>query len=148
MIRSQSRPVEILLVEDNPADVRLIQEGFREAKVHNLVHAVTTGQDALDFLRRRESHADAARPDLILLDLNLPGIGGHEVLAEIKQDEALKAIPVVVLTSSESEGDIARAYAAHANCFISKPVDFASLIGIVARIEDFWFSLVRFPERA
>ena len=148
MIRSQSRPVEILLVEDNPADVRLIQEGFREAKVHNLVHAVTTGQDALDFLHRRESHADAARPDLILLDLNLPGIGGHEVLAEIKQDEALKAIPVVVLTSSESEGDIARAYAAHANCFISKPVDFVSLIGIVARIEDFWFSLVRFPERA
>jgi CheY-like chemotaxis protein len=148
MMTSASRPIQILLIEDNPADIRLIEEGFREAKVHNVVNAVANGRDALDYLHRRESHADARRPDLVLLDLNLPGISGHAVLEEIKQDDALKAIPVVVLTSSESEGDIARAYAAHANCFISKPVDFASLIGIVARIEDFWFSLVRFPARA
>lgn len=145
MIASAIRPVEILLIEDNPADIRLIEEGFREAKVHNVVHAVTNGKDALDYLHRREGHADARRPDLVLLDLNLPGISGHAVLEEIKQDDGLKTIPVVVLTSSESETDINRAYAAHANCFISKPVDFASLIGIVGRIEDFWFSLVRFP---
>ena len=145
MMTSPSRPVEILLIEDNPADIRLIEEGFREAKVHNVVRAVTSGKDALDYLHRREGHPDATRPDLVLLDLNLPGISGHAVLEEIKQDDTLKTIPVVVLTSSESEADISRAYAAHANCFISKPVDFASLIGIVSRIEDFWFSLVRFP---
>lgn len=145
MTNSLSRPIEILLIEDNPADVRLIEEGLRETSLASVLHSVTDGKDALDFLHRRERHAHARRPDLILLDLNLPGISGHDVLTEVKQDEKLKTIPVVVLTSSESERDIARSYEAHANCFISKPVDFTSLIGIVARIEDFWFSLVRLP---
>jgi len=145
MIKNLSRPVEILLIEDNPADIRLLEEGFREARVHNVIHAVTSGKEALDFLYRREGHATAARPDLILLDLNLPGISGLAVLDEIKQDDALKTIPVVVLTSSESQADIRRSYEAHANCFISKPVDFAELIGVVSRIEEFWFSIVRLP---
>jgi CheY-like chemotaxis protein len=138
-------PVQILLIEDNPADIRLLQEGFREARIHNALHPVTSGKDALDFLHRREGHSAAPRPDLILLDLNLPGISGHAVLSEIKQDDALKTIPVVVLTSSESQADIRRSYEAHANCFISKPVDFAGLIGVVSRIEEFWFSIVRLP---
>jgi len=141
-------PVQILLIEDNPADIRLLQEGFREARIHNVLHPVTGGKDALDFLHRRESHSAAPRPDLILLDLNLPGISGLAVLEEIKQDEALKTIPVVVLTSSESQADIRRSYEAHANCFISKPVDFAGLIGVVSRIEEFWFSVVRLPTPA
>jgi CheY-like chemotaxis protein len=145
MRNTHSQPFEILLIEDNPADIRLIEEGFRETRAHNVLHAVTGGKEALDFLHRRERYAEAPRPDLILLDLNLPGISGHAVLSEIKQDDTLKAIPVVVLTSSESEADIRQAYEAHASCFISKPVDFASLIGVVGRIDDFWFSTVRFP---
>jgi len=143
---NRTRPIEILLVEDNPADVRLVEEGLNETKIRNVLHAVVNGKQALDFLFRREEHAEAPRPDLILLDLNLPGISGHEVLAAVKGDDGLKAIPVVVLTSSEAENEIRRAYEAHANCFISKPVDFTGLIEVVARIERFWFSTVRLPK--
>jgi CheY-like chemotaxis protein len=145
---NRSRPIEILLVEDNPADIRLIEEGLNETRVRNVLHPVTNGQQAIDFLFRREEHADAPRPDLILLDLNLPGISGHEVLAAVKQDDGLRSIPVVVLTSSESEIEIKRAYENHANCFISKPVDFNSLIEVVGRIERFWFATVRLPKVA
>ncbi|MDD3797622.1 MAG: response regulator [Novosphingobium sp.] len=140
------RPIEILLVEDNPADIRLTQEGLKEAKVTNNLHAVTNGRDALDFLYRREAYTDAPRPDLVLLDLNLPGLSGHSVLAEIKKEPSLLLIPVVVLTSSESEADIVKSYEEHANCFISKPVDFSSFLDIVSRIESFWFSIVRLPQ--
>lgn len=145
MNQAQS-PIEILLVEDNPADIRLTREGLKEAKVANILHAVTNGRDALDFLHRRGAYSDAPRPDLVLLDLNLPGISGHSVLAEIKQDPGLLTIPVVVLTSSESEADIVKSYEEHANCFISKPVDFSSFLDIVSRIENFWFSIVRLPQ--
>ncbi len=145
MNQAQS-PIEILLVEDNPADIRLTREGLKEAKVANILHAVTNGRDALDFLHRRGEYADAPRPDLVLLDLNLPGISGHSVLAEIKRDSSLLTIPVVVLTSSESEADIVKSYEEHANCFISKPVDFSSFLDIVSRIESFWFSIVRLPQ--
>jgi chemotaxis family two-component system response regulator Rcp1 len=145
---NRTRPIEILLVEDNPADVRLIEEGLNETRVKNVLHSVINGKDALDFVFRREEHADAPRPDLILLDLNLPGISGQEVLAAVKQDEGLRSIPVVVLTSSEAETEIRRAYENHANCFISKPVDFTSLIEVVGRIERFWFSTVRLPKVA
>ncbi|MCB5423786.1 response regulator [Altererythrobacter sp. CC-YST694] len=139
-------PIEILLVEDNPADIRLTQEGLKEAKVANILHAVTNGRDALDFLHQNGAYAASPRPDLILLDLNLPGISGHQVLAEIKRDPNLLTIPVVVLTSSESEGDIVKSYEEHANCFIAKPVDFSSFLDIVSRIENFWFSIVRLPQ--
>lgn len=141
-------PIEILLVEDNPADVRLTREGLKEAKVANNLHAVMNGKDALDFLYRRGEYSDVPRPDLVLLDLNLPGISGHTVLAEIKKNPTLLTIPVVVLTSSESESDIVKSYEEHCNCFISKPVDFSSFLDIVSRIESFWFSIVRLPQTA
>lgn len=141
-----ARPIEILMVEDNPADIRLTEEGLKEAKVANNLHAVTNGNDALDFLYKRNQFASSPRPDLILLDLNLPGINGHEILSAIKQDANLLLIPVVVLTSSQSEADIIKSYEEHANCFISKPVDFNSFMDIVSMIEDFWFSIVRLPK--
>lgn len=140
-----ARPIEILLVEDNPADIRLTREGLKEAKVANVLHALTDGQSALDFLHRRGVHEDAPRPDLILLDLNLPGLDGHAVLSKIKEDKDLCTIPVVILTSSEAESDILRSYQEHANCFISKPVDFAGFLRIVEAVDDFWFSLVKLP---
>lgn len=142
------RPIEILLVEDNPADVRLTQEGLREAKVANNLHAVNNGQDALDYLFRRNGFEHANRPDLVLLDLNLPGMDGYEVLRTVKADTHLRPIPVVVLTSSESETDLIKAYQQHANCFISKPVDFDGFVEIVKSIELFWFSVVRLPPAA
>jgi two-component system, chemotaxis family, response regulator Rcp1 len=139
------RPVEILLVEDNPADIRLTQEGLKEGKVANRLHAVTDGKEALDFLHRRGAHSDAPRPDVILLDLNLPGIDGHAVLKQIKGDPALRAIPVVIVTSSEAESDVVRSYEEHANCFISKPIDFEGFLRVVHAVEDFWFTVVRLP---
>ena len=116
---SDARPVEILLVEDNPADVRLTDEGLKEAKVANKLHAIMDGREALDFLFHRGEYVDAPRPDVILLDLNLPGVDGRAILQQIKEDPILRAIPVVVLTSSEAEADIVESYEAHANCFIS-----------------------------
>jgi CheY-like chemotaxis protein len=144
--RPLSRPVEILLVEDNPGDVRLTREALRESKVHNNLYIAKDGVEALAFLRREGAEfADAVRPDLILLDLNLPRKDGREVLEEIKADPSLRHIPVVVLTSSEAEQDIVRAYDLHANCYVSKPVDLDQFITVVQSIENFWFTIVKLP---
>jgi CheY-like chemotaxis protein len=142
-----SRPIEVLLVEDNPGDVRLTREALKEGKVNNNLHVAPDGVEALAFLRREGPHAGAVQPDLILLDLNLPRKGGREVLEEIKSDPALRHIPVVILTSSQAEQDIARAYDLHANCYISKPVDLDQFINVVRSIEDFWFTVVKLPTR-
>ncbi|MCA9971271.1 MAG: response regulator [Anaerolineales bacterium] len=135
----------ILLVEDNPGDVRLTQEALKEGKVLNELHVAKDGVEALDFLFRRGAHADAPRPDVILLDLNLPKMNGHEVLAEIKADPRLKPIPVVILTTSSAEDDIVRTYNLHANCYITKPVDLEQFITVVQSVEDFWFTIVKLP---
>lgn len=137
--------IEILLVEDNPADVRLTREALKEAKVGNNLHVVEDGVDALRFLRREDEYSDVPRPDLILLDLNLPKKDGREVLEEIKADPTLKTIPVVVLTTSHAEEDIVRSYNLHANCYVTKPVDLDQFIRIVKSIEDFWLTIVRLP---
>ena len=143
--RVNGGPIEILLVEDNPADVRLMQEGLKDAKLHNSISVVYDGVEALAFLRKEGNYASTPRPDLILLDLNLPRKDGREVLQEIKSDEQLRRIPVVVLTSSEAEQDIIRAYDSHANCYITKPADFDQFVKVVRSIEDFWFTIVRLP---
>ena len=139
------RAIHILLVEDNPGDARLTMEAFREAKVRNDVRVVTDGVEALAFLRREDKYANAPRPDLILLDLNLPRKDGREVLEEIKSDENLRRIPVAILTTSRAERDILSSYDLHANCFVSKPVDFEEFIRVVRGIEDFWLSIVKLP---
>ena len=141
----KSRSIEILLVEDNAGDVRLTLEAFKEAKVLNSFKVVNDGAEAIAFLRQQGQYANAALPDLILLDLNLPKKDGREVLAEIKADERLKSIPVIVLTTSAAEDDIARAYACHANCYINKPVDLDQFLRVVHSIENFWLSLVKLP---
>ena len=140
-----SRPVEILLVEDNPGDVRLTREALKEGKVRNNLYVTPDGVEALRFLRREGEHAQAVRPDLILLDLNLPRMDGREVLEVIKADPDLRHIPVVVLTSSQAEQDIVRAYDLHANCYVTKPVDLDQFIHVVRSIEDFWFTIVKLP---
>jgi chemotaxis family two-component system response regulator Rcp1 len=139
------RPVEVLLVEDNPGDVRLTMEALKDGKMSNRLSVVGDGEDALAFLRRQGKYADVPRPDLILLDLNLPRKDGREVLTEIKADEGLRRIPVVVLTTSSAERDIFKTYELHANCYITKPVDFDQFITVVRSIEDFWFTIVRLP---
>jgi len=141
------RAIEILLVEDNPGDVRLTIEGLNEGKVRNNLHVARDGVEALEFLRRQERFADAVRPDLILLDLNLPRMDGREVLAEIKSDADLKTIPVVVLTTSRAEQDILHSYQLQANCYITKPVDLEQFITVVRSIEDFWLTIVTLPNR-
>lgn len=141
------RPIQILMVEDNPGDVRLTKEALKDAKVSNTLYVVEDGVAALDFLYRRGDYSDAPRPDLILLDLNLPKKNGREVLGEIKQDEQLKMIPVVILTTSQAEEDVVRAYRLHANCYIVKPVDFVQFTKIVWTIEDFWLSIVTLPTK-
>ncbi len=138
-------PVHILLVEDNPGDVQLTEEALLEAKVMNRLSVVGDGIEALAFLNREPPYADAPRPDLILLDLNLPRKDGREVLATIKQDPKLRAIPVVVLTSSRAEEDIVRTYNLNANCYISKPVDFDQFMRVIKSIEDFWLTVVKLP---
>ena len=142
---SDNKPLDILLVEDNPADVRLTQEAFRDGKIRNNLLAVKDGVEALEFLRRRGRYADAVRPDLILLDLNLPRKDGREVLAEIKSDPALRRIPVVVLTTSRAEMDIVKSYNLHANCYIVKPVDLDQFVGVVKSIDNFWLTAVTLP---
>jgi two-component system response regulator len=137
--------VEILLVEDSPGDVRLTQEALKDSKLYNNLNVVPDGVEAMAFLRRQEQYTNAPRPDLILLDLNLPRMDGRQVLQEIKNDESLKRIPVVVLTTSSNETDIFITYNLHANCYISKPVDFTQFINVVKSIEHFWFSIVRLP---
>ena len=139
------RPIEILLVEDNLGDARLTQEALREAKVRNRLSHVRDGVEALAVLRREGVHAEAPRPDLILLDLNLPRKDGREVLAEIKLDESLRRIPVVVLTVSQADEDILRVYNLNANCYITKPVDLEQFIKVVRSIEDFWLTIVKLP---
>jgi len=139
---------EILLVEDNPGDVRLTREALKEGKILNHVSVVGDGVEALAFLRREDKYANAVRPDLILLDLNLPKKDGREVLAEIKADVGLKKIPVVILTTSAAEQDILKTYDLHANCYITKPVDLEQFIKIVQLIEDFWFTIARLPSGA
>ena len=140
-----SHPAEILLVEDNPGDVRLTQECFKESKISNNLSVVNDGQEAIDFLQRKGKFANAPRPDLILLDLNLPRKDGREVLAEIKADPDLRKIPVVVLTISKAEQDILKSYDLHANCFITKPIDLDQFAIIVKSIEDFWLTIVKLP---
>jgi two-component system, chemotaxis family, response regulator Rcp1 len=142
-----SEDVHILLVEDNPGDVRLTVEALRSAKVANELHVVQDGQEALDFLYQRGRHVDAPRPAIVLLDLNLPGLDGRDVLAEIKGDPDLVEIPILVLTSSAAEVDIRQAYRLHANCFISKPVDVAEFIDAVRSLEGFWLRIVQLPRR-
>lgn len=139
------KPVEILLVEDNPGDSRLLQEALKDAKVYNNVSLVEDGIEAMAFLRKESKYADAPRPDVILLDLNLPKKDGREVLAEIKTDEDLKRIPVVILTVSKDEEDILKTYNLHANCYITKPIDFDQFIKVVKTIEDFWLTIVKLP---
>ena len=144
--QDRARPIDILLVEDSPSDVRLTREVLTKAKLRNRLHVVENGVDALAFVRRQGAFADAPRPDLILLDLNLPLKDGREVLAEIKHDPQLRMIPVVVLTTSTDEQDVVKAYGLYANCYISKPVSFEQLSRVVQAIEDFWFSVVRLPQ--
>jgi CheY-like chemotaxis protein len=142
-----TRPLDILMVEDNPADVRLTVEAFRECKVRNTLHVARDGVEALSFLRRQDPFVDAVRPDLIFLDLNLPRKNGREVLAEIKADPQLKRIPVVVLTTSSSESDISRSYDLHANCYVVKPVDLDEYIKVIHHIEGFWLKSVTYSPR-
>jgi len=137
--------VEILLVEDNPGDVRLTIEALKDAKVRNRITVAGDGEAALACLRRQGQYADAPRPDLILLDLNLPRIDGREVLRQIKADECLRSIPVVILTTSQAEQDIVKTYDLHANCYITKPVDLDRFIEVVRAIESFWFTIVKLP---
>ena len=138
-------PIEVLLVEDDPGDVLLIREAFEDNKVANRLHVVADGVEALDFMRQRNGYADAPRPDLVLLDLNLPRKDGREVLAEVKNDNALRTIPVVVLTTSQAEEDVLRSYDLHANAYVTKPVDFDRFIGVVRQIDQFFVSVVKLP---
>lgn len=139
--------VQILLVEDSPADVRLTREAFRDAKVANDLHVVSDGEAALDFLRRSGPHGDAPRPDLVLLDLNLPRMSGREVLQDMRADPALRTIPVAVLTTSNAESDVHRSYDLGANCYLVKPVDFGEFLKVISAIDDFWLTVVRLPQR-
>jgi CheY-like chemotaxis protein len=141
-----AKQIEILLVEDNPGDVRLTRETLKDTKVLNNLSVAEDGEKALAFLRRESPYEEAPRPDLILLDLNLPRMGGREVLAEIKADAKLAPIPVVILTTSKAEEDILKSYELHANCYISKPVEFDGFVKVVRSIEDFWFTVVRLPK--
>ena len=142
---TRSAPVEILLVEDNPGDVRLTREALKEGKVYSNLYWVKDGVEAMDFLRRKGRHAGAVRPDIVLLDLNLPKKDGREVLEEIKTDEDLKRIPVVVLTTSKAEEDVLRTYNLHANCYVTKPVDLEKFIVVVKSIDRFWLTVVTLP---
>jgi CheY-like chemotaxis protein len=139
------KPIEILMVDDNLGDIRLTLEALKGSKVKNTIHVVHDGIEAMSFLHRQGNYAMAPRPDLILLDLNMPKKDGREVLAEIKSDEQLKSIPVVILTVSQAEEDILKTYNLHANCYISKPVDLDQFMNIVKSLEDFWFTIVKLP---
>jgi chemotaxis family two-component system response regulator Rcp1 len=140
-----SDEIHILLVEDNPGDVRLTVEALRDAKVANELHVVGDGEEAIKFLRQEGRYVDAPRPDIVLLDLNLPRLDGRDVLAAIKTDPELAKIPIIVLTSSSAERDIQQAYELHANCYVSKPVDFTEFIQAVRSLEGFWLKIVRLP---
>ena len=143
--QTAERPIEILLVEDNPGDVRLIVEALSDGNVDNKLHIAKDGMEATAFLNREGKYADKLQPDLILLDLNLPKKNGPEVLAEIKEDHALKHIPVVILTSSQEGDDIVKTYNLHANCYVTKPIDLEQFIRVVKSIRDFWLTIVKLP---
>jgi len=143
--RESGRTVEILIVEDSAGDIRLTFEALKEAKVRNRMSAANDGVEAMAFLRKEGKYADAPTPDVILLDLNLPRKNGREVLAEIKADPRLRRIPVVVLTNSRAEEDIIKAYNLHANCYVTKPVDFQQFLNVIKSIEDFWLTVVKLP---
>jgi chemotaxis family two-component system response regulator Rcp1 len=144
-IGTGAAPIEVLLVEDSPGDVRLTREAFKDAKVHINLNVATDGAEAMAYLEREGKYANASRPDLILLDLNLPKKDGREVLAELKESPALKSIPVVILTTSASETDIHGSYEHHANCYITKPVDLDGFLKVVKSIDSFWLSVVKLP---
>jgi chemotaxis family two-component system response regulator Rcp1 len=144
-IGNNAAPIEVLLVEDSPGDVRLTREAFKDAKVHVNLHVAPDGTEAMAFLLREGEHSTAPRPDLILLDLNLPKKDGREVLEEIKKNDNLKTIPVVILTTSASDADILRSYMLHANCYITKPVDLQGFLTVVKSIDGFWLSVVQLP---
>ena len=141
------KPIEILLVEDNPGDIRLARETLDESKLSNILNVVMDGAEAIKYLQCEDKYADASTPDVILLDLNLPKKSGMDVLQEIKSDDKLKHIPVVILTSSKADEDILKTYNLHANCFITKPVDLNQFIHVVKSIEEFWFTIVKLPPR-
>jgi two-component system, chemotaxis family, response regulator Rcp1 len=143
---NEHRPVKILLVEDNPGDVRLTVEALRDSKILNDLEIVPDGVEALRYLRREPGYRDAARPDLVLLDLNLPRKDGREVLAELNKDDDLRRVPVVVMTTSRSEEDVLRSYDFGANCYITKPLDMNQFVNVVQAINDFWFTIVTLPE--
>src|ERR1700730_12159606 len=144
-IGTDATPIEVLLVEDSPGDVRLTREAFKDAKVHIKLHVASDGAEAMDFLNHNGKHCNAPRPDLVLLDLNLPKKDGREVLAELKESAALKSIPVVILTTSASEVDIHESYQHHANCYITKPVDLDGFLKVVKSIDSFWLTVVKLP---
>jgi len=146
-IRGGGRPVEVLLVEDSPGDVRLTQEAFRDANAFIHLHVASDGVEAMAFLRREGAHVHAPRPDLILLDLNLPKMDGREVLAHIKKDESLKTIPVVILTTSEAEVDIVKSYQLQANCYLCKPAQLDAFESVVRSVNDFWLTKVKLPRQ-
>ena len=141
--RGECQPVHVLLVEDDPGDVLMTKEAFEHYKLRNVLHAVTDGEQALHFLRRTGGYADAPRPGLILLDLNLPRLDGLEVLAELKADPALKVIPVVILTTSQAQQDVLRSYVLHANAYVSKPVDFETFMEVIRQIDNFFVTVVQ-----
>jgi len=147
MTRDWAKTIDILLVEDNPGDVRLMLEALKESKIRNNIFVVEDGVEAMDFLLRKGKYVNSPRPDLVLLDLNLPRKSGREVLAEIKSDASLKRIPVVVVTVSRHEEDILKAYELHANCYITKPIDFSQFIKITKSIEEFWLEIVKLPPK-
>jgi two-component system, chemotaxis family, response regulator Rcp1 len=147
MTRDWAKTIDILLVEDNPGDVRLMLEALKESKIRNNIFVVEDGVEAMDFLLRKGKHVNSPRPDLILLDLNLPRKSGREVLAEIKSDASLKRIPVVVVTVSRHEEDILKAYDLHANCYVTKPIDFNQFVKITKSIEEFWLEIVKLPPK-
>jgi len=142
-----ARPIHILMVEDNPDDIELTVEALKDARVGNFLSVVQDGEEALSYLRRQGKYRQAARPDLILLDLNMPRKNGRDVLREVKNDPELKRIPVVILTTSQAEEDILHTYDLHANCYITKPVDFNQFLKVVRSIEDFWLTVVKLPPR-
>ncbi len=139
------RPIEILLVDDNPGDLRLTAEALKDSKIESRLHTAKDGMEAMAFLRRRGKYVGAPRPDLILLDLHMPGMNGRQVLAEIKEDSALKHIPVVILTGSREIDDIVKTYDLHANCYVTKPIDFEQFMAMVKSITNFWLTIVKLP---
>ncbi len=146
MNRKDADPAVILIIEDNPGDVELIRQAFKNFKILNSLENVSDGEKAMQFLKKEGSYKNAPRPDMILLDLNLPRKDGREVLSDIKNDPGLKSIPIIVLTSSSAEEDVVKAYDLHANCYIKKPVDFDGLMNVVQSIDNFWFTIVRLPK--